>query len=144
MMDNNKVITAVSNEFDAALVGEFSIKDLPESFRTFLSKYYPAYIQKRRVLTTNENFSFVITTKQVDEYLQFVTDDFHGFNFSTITGRINTKENLLDLNVEIPQFNYKNIAFYNLLLKGNGDLNKLGIETNIADIYFNDSLHFPG
>ncbi len=144
MMDNNKVITAVSNEFDAALVGEFSIKDLPEAFRTFLSKYYPAYIQKRRVLTTNENFSFVITTKQVDEYLQFVTDDFHGFNFSTITGRINTKENLLDLNAEIPQFNYKNIAFYNLLLKGNGDLDKLGIETNIADIYFNDSLHFPG
>ncbi|RYF95873.1 MAG: hypothetical protein EOO00_04065, partial [Chitinophagaceae bacterium] len=93
MMDNNKVITAVSNEFDAALVGEFSIKDLPESFRTFLSKYYPAYIQKRRVLTSNENFSFVITTKQVDEYLQFVTDDFHGFNFSTITGRINTREN---------------------------------------------------
>ena len=144
MMDNNKVITAVSNEFDAALVGEFSIKDLPESFRTFLSKYYPAYIQSRRVLEANENFSFVITTKKVDEYLQFVTDDLHGFNFSTITGRINTKENLLDLNAEIPQFNYKNIAFYNLMLKANGDLNKLGIESKIADIYFSDSLHFPG
>ncbi len=144
MMDNNKVITAVSNEFDAALVGEFSIKDLPESFRTFLSKYYPSYIKSRRALTTNENFSFVVTTKKVDEYLQFVTDDLFGFNFSTITGRINTKENLLDLNAEIPQFNYKNIAFYNLVLKANGDLNKLGIESNIADIYFSDSLHFPG
>jgi hypothetical protein len=144
MMDNNKVITAVSNEFDAALVGEFSIKDLPESFRTFLSKYYPAYIKSKRVLETNENFSFVITTKKVDEYLQFVTDDLHGFNFSTITGRINTKENLLDLNAEIPQFNYKNVSFYNLMLKANGDLNKLGIESNIADIYFSDSLHFPG
>ena len=144
MMDNNKVITAVSNEFDAALVGEFSIKDLPESFRTFLSKYYPTYIQSRRVLQTNENFSFVITTKKVDEYLQFVTDDIHGFNFSTVTGRINTKENLLDLNAEIPQFNYKNIAFYNLMLKANGDLNKLAVESNIADIYFSDSLHFPG
>ncbi|MHA4846606.1 translocation/assembly module TamB domain-containing protein [Flavitalea antarctica] len=144
MMDNNKVITAVSNEFDAALVGEFSIKDLPESFRTFLSKYYPSYIQSKRVLEANENFSFVITTKKVDEYLQFVTDDLHGFNFSTITGRINTKENLLDLNAEVPQFNYRNVAFYNLMLKANGDLDKLGIETNIADIYFSDSLHFPG
>ncbi|MET0243648.1 MAG: translocation/assembly module TamB domain-containing protein, partial [Flavitalea sp.] len=144
MMDNNKVITAVSNEFDAALVGEFSIKDLPESFRTFLSKYYPTYIKSRRALTSNENFSFVVTTKKVDEYLQFFTKDLHGFNFSTVTGRINTKENLLDLNAEIPQFNFRNISFYNLMLKANGDLNKLGVETNIADIYLSDSLHFPG
>lgn len=144
VIDNNKVITAVSNEFDAALAGEFTIKDLPEAFRTFLSKYYPSYIQKRRILQTNENFSFVITTKKVDEYLQFFTNDFHGFNYTTLTGRINTKENLLDLNVEIPQFNYKNIAFYNLLLKANGNLDSLAMESNIADVYINDSLHFPG
>jgi hypothetical protein len=144
VIDNNKVITAVSNEFDAALAGEFTIKDLPEAFRTFLSKYYPSYIQKKRVLQTNENFSFVITTKKVDEYLQFFTNDFHGFNYTTVTGRINTKENLLDLNVEIPQFNYRNIAFYNLLLKANGNLDSLAMESNIADVYINDSLHFPG
>jgi hypothetical protein len=143
MVDNNKIITALSNEFDAALAGEFSIKDLPAAFQTFLNKYYPAYIKPSRVSLKNENFSFVITTKKVDDYIGLIHKDLSGFNFSTITGRINSKENLLDLNVDVPQFGYKNIAFYNLNLKGTGTLDSLTAETNIADVYINDSLHFP-
>lgn len=144
MVDNNKIITAISNEFDAALAGEFSIQDLPAAFQTFLNKYYPAYINPSRVMLGNENFSFVITTKKVDDYIGLIHKDLSGFNFSTITGRINSKENLLDLNVEIPQFGYKNIAFHNLNLKGTGTLDSLSAETRIADVYVNDSLHFPG
>lgn len=144
MVDNNKIITALSNEFDAALAGEFSIKDLPAAFQTFLNKYYPAYIKPSRVTLKNENFSFVITTKKVDDYIGLIHKDLSGFNFSTITGRINSKDNLLDLNAEIAQFGYKNIAFYNLNLKGTGSLDSLTAQTNIADVYINDSLHFPG
>ena len=144
LVDNNKIITALSNEFDAALAGEFSIKDLPAAFQTFLNKYYPTYINPSRVTLKNENFSFVITTKKVDDYIGLIHKDLSGFNFSTITGRINSKENLLDLNVEVPQFGYKNIAFYDAKLKGTGTLDSLTAETSIADVYINDSLHFPG
>jgi hypothetical protein len=144
MVDNNKIITAISNEFDAALAGEFSIKDLPAAFQTFLNKYYPAYIEPSRVALKNENFSFVVTTKKVNDYISLIHKDLSGFNFSTVTGRINSKENLLDLNAEIPQFAYKNITFYNLNLKGTGTLDSLSAETKIGDVYINDSLHFPG
>lgn len=143
-MGNNKVITVLSNEFDGVLVGEFSIRDLPASFTTFLNKYFPSYIKPGHATLENENFSFVITTKKVDEYLDFVHKDLGGFNYSTITGRINSHENLLDLNAEIPQFSYKNIYFYNLNLKGTGNLDTLSMQSSIADIYINDSLHFPG
>lgn len=143
IMGTNKVITVVSNEFDAALVGEFSILELPAAFRTFLNKYYPSYIKPAKSLT-NENFSFVITTKKVDEYFGFIDNHLGGFNYSTITGRINSNENLLDLNAEIPQFNYKNITVYNVGLKGVGNLDSLSVESTIADVYINDSLHFPG
>ncbi len=143
-LGTNKVITVLSNEFDAALVGQFSIRDLPSSFRTFLHKYYPSYIGEGRVMQHDENFSFVITTKKVDEYLDFFDKNLNGFNYSTVTGRINTRENMLDLNVEVPQFSYKNIAFYNVALKGTGNLDSLSLENSIADVYINDSLHFPG
>jgi len=143
-MGNNKVITVVSNEFDAALVGEFSIRDLPSAFRTFLHKYYPSYIPEGRAFKSDENFSFVVTTKKVDEYLDFVDKNLNGFNYSTVTGRINSKENLLDLNAEVPQFSYKNISFYNIAVKGTGNLDSLSLQNTIADVYINDSLHFPG
>ena len=143
-MGDNKVIKVLSNEFDAALVGQFSIRDLPTAFRTFLHKYYPSYIGEGRAIKSDENFSFVVTTKKVDEYLDFFDKNLSGFNYSTFTGRINTKENMLDLNVEVPQFNYRNIAFYNVALKGTGNLDSLTLENSIADVYINDSLHFPG
>lgn len=143
-MGDNKVIKVLSNEFDAALVGQFSIRDLPTAFRTFLNKYYPSYIGEGRVIKSDQNFSFVITTKKVDEYLDFFDKNLSGFNYSTFTGRINNKENMLDLNVEVPQFSYKNIAFYNVVLKGTGNLDSLTLENSIADVYINDSLHFPG
>ena len=144
VLDNNKVITVLSNEFDAALVGEFTINELPSAFQTFLNKYYPSYIKPSKKATKNENFSFVITTKNVQDYLDLFVSDLKGFNYSTITGRINNRENLLDINAEIPQFSYKTTSFYNLALKGSGTMNNLSLETNIADVYINDSLHFPG
>jgi hypothetical protein len=140
----NKVITVVSNEFDGALVGEFSIKDLPDAVRSFLNKYYPSYIKPSHKELKNENFSFVFTTKKVDEYMSFIDKNLTGFNYSTVSGHINSKENLLDLNVEVPQFGYKNILFYNLNLKGVGNYDTLALTSSIADVYINDSLHFPG
>ena len=143
IVDNQKIITALSNQFDAAIAGEFSINELPAAFQAFLHKYYPAYIKPPKTALKNENFSFVITTKQVDEYIGLIHKDLSGFNYSTITGRINSKENLLDLNAEVPQFGYRNISVYNLNLKGTGTLDSLSVESNIADVYINDSLHFP-
>ena len=143
IVDNNKTITVVSNEFDGAIVGEFSIHDLPASFQTFLNKYYPSYIKPAKTIPINQNFSFVITTKKVDEYIDLFNKDLKGFNNAGVSGRINTKDNLLDLNVDLPAFGYKNIAFDNLVLKGRGNLDSLSMETTIGDVHLNDSLHFP-
>ena len=143
IIDNNKTITVVSNEFDGAIAGEFSIHDLPASFQTFLNKYYPSYIKPAKSLPTNQNFTFVITTKKVEEYIDLFDKDLKGFNNAGVSGRINTRDNLLDLNVDLPSFGYKNIAFDNLSLNGRGNLDTLSIETNIGDVRLNDSLHFP-
>lgn len=142
--DKNKVITVLSNEFDAALAGEFSIKDLPAAFQTFLNKYYPSYIKPSKNQLKNENFSFVVTTKNVEDYIHLLDLDISGFNYSTIAGRINNKENLLDVNAEIPQFNFRNIAIYDLSLKGSGNMDRIALQSSIGDVYINDSLHFPG
>jgi hypothetical protein len=143
VMDNNKTLTVVSNEFDGAIAGEFSIRNLPATFQTFLNRYYPAYIKPSATGLGNANFSFVITTKKVDEYISLIDPKLQGFNFSTISGRINTQESLLDLNAEVPQFNYQNVSFYNTNLKGRGNLDSLVMESSIGDVYINDSLHFP-
>ena len=144
VIENNKTITVVSNEFDGAIVGEFSIKDLPASFQTFLNKYYPSYIKPAKSVPANQNFSFVITTKKVEDYIDLFNTNLSGFNNGGLSGRIDTRNNLLDLNVDLPSFSYKRIRFDNLTLKGRGSFDSLSIETTIGDVSINDSLHFPG
>jgi hypothetical protein len=143
IVDNNKTITVVSNEFDGAIAGEFSIKDLPASFQTFLNKYYPSYIQPAKTVPTNQNFTFVITTKKVEDYIDLFDKDLKGFNNAGISGRIDTRSNLLDLNVDLPSFGYKTVSFDNLTLKGRGNLDTLSMEASIGEVFLSDSLHFP-
>ena len=142
--NNNKTITILSNEFDAALVGAFSIRDLPAAFQTFLNKYYPSYVMPAKSKLAPEDFSFVITTKKVDDYLELFEKKLKGFNNSSINGRLDTRENLLELNADIPQFAYGKTTFNNVTLKGSGNLDSLSAETTIGDVLINDSLHFPG
>jgi len=144
VVDNNKTITIVSNEFDGAIVGEFSIKDLPSSFQTFLNKYYPSYVKPARSVPANQNFSFVITTKKVEDYIDLFNVNLSGFNNAGLSGRIDTRNNLLDLNIDLPSFAYRHILFDNLTLKGRGTFDSLSMETTIGDVTLNDSLHFPG
>ena len=143
IIDSSKTITVMSNEFEGAIVGEFSIKKLPAAFQEFLHRYYPSYIKPNTVKLSREKFSFVITTRQVDPYLDLFTKNFSGFNNTNINGRINSDQNLLNVNADVPQFNYKNISFYKVELKGNGNYDSLSLDTRIGEVYVNDSLHFP-
>jgi hypothetical protein len=142
--DNNKTITLESNEFNGAFVGDFSIKNLPAAFQTFLNKYYPTYISPAKSRPSNQDFSFVISTRKVQDYLDLFDKKLKGFDNTSISGRITSKENLLDLNIDVPQFSYNNIVFNNVSIKGRGSLDSLSMQTDIGEITINDSLHFPG
>ncbi|MEP6726250.1 MAG: hypothetical protein ABJC98_10560 [Bacteroidota bacterium] len=141
---NSKSIVVESNEFDAAVAGEYSIRELPAAFQIFLNRYYPSYIKPSTKKITNQNFSFVITTKKIDDYLDLVDKNLKGFNNSNISGRINSKENLFNLDADVPRFSYKNIIFSNTNLQGRGNLDSLGMALTVGDVSVNDSLHFPG
>ncbi len=144
MVGNRKTIIVLSNEFDALLVGDFSIKELPNAFQTFLNRYYPNYINPSQKKLKNEIFSFNVTTKKIDDYLGFFDPNLRGFNNTSLSGRINVQNNLFELDAEVPQFGYKNIAFYNVNLQGRGTLDTLSLNTKVGDVFVNDSLHFPG
>ncbi|MBZ5856709.1 translocation/assembly module TamB domain-containing protein [Flavihumibacter profundi] len=141
--NGNKTITVKSNEFEGILAGEFNISSLPDAFQTFLNRYYPSYIAASKKKVSN-NFSFFVTTRKVDDYLDLLDKNLKGFNYSTINGQVNTRENIFGFDADIPQFGYKKLGFYNAKLKARGTYDSLDVSTSIGDIFVNDSLHFPG
>lgn len=143
IIDGQKHLTVRSTEFDANLVGNFNISDLPNSFTAFLSRYYPSYIKPPRTTPQNQVFSFDITTHMVEDYIPLVDSSLYGFNNSRITGSINTLTNDLVLNANVPWFRFQQYSFSNATIKANGNYEKLTLSGQTTNITIGDSLNIP-
>jgi hypothetical protein len=141
--DGQKHLSLRSNEADADITGNFKIQDLPESFQTFLSRYYPAYIQKPSHLVSDQDFSFEIKTKNIDEYIQLADSRLKGFDNSKISGNLKLKSNELNIRAQVPEFSYDGKIFNNVLLEGKGSFDSLATKITAEDVAISDSMHLP-
>lgn len=136
-------ITLSSNEFDASIEGKYNVLDLPNTFQTFLHQYYPAYISKPRNVVKNQEFNFIVSTKNIEGYLALFTKDVKGLSNSSIAGTINMKDTMFELNADVPEFAFKNTRFVNTSIEGRGNLDALDLKGNIENIWTSDSSGFP-
>ncbi|MBS1744356.1 MAG: translocation/assembly module TamB domain-containing protein [Bacteroidetes bacterium] len=142
--DEKKYLSLQSNEIDAELMGQFKILELPDAFKLFLNRYYPAYIPKPTYALSDQHFNFDIRTRQVDEYIRLLDKRLSGFNYSTVNGHLNLANSELIINADVPDFAYDGKTFTNTRLKGYGNGDTLKADVSMDDIGINDSLHFPG
>src|SRR6185437_10872467 len=142
-IDGKKVLSIETNELFASINGSFRILELPNAFQLFLNKYYPAYINKPKKNVENQNFSFLINTKNISEYINLFDTKITGFDNSVISGEINIATNTLNMLATVPKFNYSNISFNNIALSGTGTKDTLVFKGDIEDVVINDSLHSP-
>lgn len=141
--NDQKTLTIHTNELDADLTGNFKILELPDAFKVFLSRYYPAYIKKPSYAVSDQNFSFLIKTKEADAYTQLLDKRLSGFSNSTISGNLNLKENELNVNADVPLFSYDGKVFNNVRLASRGNLDSLQANIDVDEIRINDSLRLP-
>lgn len=142
-VNNNKILRLYSDEIDAEISGNFSILDLPNSFKFFLSRYYPAYIKKPSYAVSNQDFIFNVRTKKVDDLVPLLDDRISGLNNSTFTGSLNIAKSELELFARIPQFSFAGKNFKNIVLNADGTMDTLRTDVAIDNIQLSDSLNFP-
>ena len=138
-----KNLTLNSDELIGQVTGDFSIRELPDAFKLFLNKYYPAYIRKPNGALVNQSFTFDIQTNYIDEYINLLDSNLHGFNNSHVSGELNSVKNQMQLNVDVTGFTYKKFAFQNIRLNGKGNLEKLEVTGLLDRVDISDSLSFP-
>ncbi len=141
---NRKVLTAVSNQFDVKIIGEqYSILDLPNSFQSFLSHYYPAYISPPAVFPQNQRFSVIINTRDFDNYARLIDSNFSEIDNAQIIGSVNTEDSGFNLTIKLPNAKYGKYRLEDAELKGIGNYDTLTLTGTIGKIYVSDSLYFP-
>ncbi|HEX8278119.1 MAG TPA: hypothetical protein VF540_05465, partial [Segetibacter sp.] len=138
-----RLLSLSSNEFDASIMGEYKILDLPNTFQTFLNKYYPSYINKPRNIVKDQRFDFILNTKNIEGYTLLFNKNLTGFSNSSISGTINTVDTVFEVNADIPEFSFKANRFNNIVLNGRGNLDVLQLKGNVGNIWIGDSAGFP-
>ncbi len=142
-IDGAKHLSVRSPEVEGNINGDFSLKDLPEAFKLFLNKYYPAYIKEPSRKIRDQSFTFKIKTNYVSDLLNLFDTTFQGFNDAEVTGRLDTKQNQLELATYVPVFAYKQFEFQNVNVNGKGTFQNLALTTTIDHLKVSDSLSFP-
>jgi hypothetical protein len=138
-----KTLAFSSNDAEGTIKGEFNIEQLPSAFSLLLNKYYPSYFKKPTRKLSNQNFTFDIKTKEVDEYVQLLDKRLRGFNNSTFNGSLQLPGDKLNLTATIPEFSYDGKTFVNTQLNAFGTGDTLATTITVDDIGISDSLHLP-
>ncbi|TXH20207.1 MAG: hypothetical protein E6Q95_06205 [Chitinophagaceae bacterium] len=121
IQDSVKNLSVLSNEFAAHLKGKFNLEQLPNSFTSFLSKYYPSYIKAPAKKPANQNFSFDIKTYEFEDFAHLLDSSISGLNYTFVSGTLNTNENNLFLDASTPFFAYNNIRISDIKLNAVGN-----------------------
>ena len=137
-----KKLTAVANEFNASITGDFDLEGLPDAFTVFLHRYYPSYIKAPKFVKP-QVFTFDITTGFVEDYIKLIDPRLTGFNNSRITGSLNTSANTMTIDAEVPFAQFKKYQFSDIKLKGTGDLQKLTLTGELGNAQIGENLIFP-
>ncbi|HVK97157.1 MAG TPA: hypothetical protein VM368_05035, partial [Flavisolibacter sp.] len=137
-----RTLKAVSNEFDLTVNGDFDLASLPNAFTLFLSRYYPAYIKAPNQVKP-QSFTFDLTTGIVEDYLKILDERLGGFNNSRITGSLDVAANAMTIDANVPYFSYNNNEFSDVVLKGQGDFQKLSLSGEVLNAVVDSSIILP-
>ncbi len=142
-VDGRKTLSMSSNEFGATIVGDFNILGLPNSFQAFLHRYYPAYINAPYSVPTNQNFEVTLNTKDIEPYLKLFAKDIAGLNNVSLSGKINTAQNLFNFTADVPYFKFKKYEVSGAKFIGKGTQDSLNLIGDVEKFALSDSFSFP-
>lgn len=139
----NKVLQVATNEMEGNITGKFKILELPDAFSIFLNRYYPSYFKKPNHDMGDQDFSFSIKTKLVDEYVRLFDHRLKGFDNAEFSGSLRMAQNLFNVQANVPMFNYDDKVFDNISLSAIGNMDSLKTDISVNEIKISDSLRLP-
>ncbi len=141
--NNYRTFNLRGSDIEVNMQGNFEFAQLGPTFSQYFSQFYPLYFNQHSPLTKDQDIAFDITLKNTSSFLKILNNGISGFNNSTLSGSINTKNRVFSISAQVPKFTYKKIAVYDYTIKGEGNFDSLMIKSKASSLVFNDSLSFP-
>lgn len=135
----DKLLTISSNAFTGKIQGRYQLSTLPASFQYYMAGYLPNYINIPTKEAPPQDISFQLTTHDLDSLLGVLAPTLSGFNNAEIDGYLNTSQQQLKLNANIPSAVVNGITLKNTTVAGSGDFNTLTLKAGIGNAIMPDT-----
>ncbi|UYQ91093.1 translocation/assembly module TamB [Chitinophaga horti] len=140
--NNQKALRIKGSEVDGYVTGNYSFMELPYAFQLFLNKYYPSYFKVPEGNPPAQDFRFAFQFGEVDKLIRAFNDDISGLNQTKVEGALNTATGSFTINAHVPFAQYDVYGVRDLVLKSNGDFNKINLSTQLGQVLYKDSTIF--
>ncbi|HEY0272612.1 MAG TPA: translocation/assembly module TamB domain-containing protein, partial [Chitinophaga sp.] len=141
---NVKTLRLQGNEVNGFIRGDYSLRQLPQTFQMLLYKYYPNYFLEPDIKEIRQHFSFAFEFGQVEKLIRAFDTHTHGFNGTTIAGELNTEQQggHVNLDVVVPSAGYDNYGVTDLHLLSTGDLDHINISASMGSVLNKNNVLF--
>ncbi len=142
---------------EAKLSGNYNFAELPRLLVNYVSEYFPLEKEgaisllpaavagmagdKRKV--ADQQFELFIAISQPLEVLQMFVPEIEKLDTANITFAFDSRQQLLDLNVFVPEFKYANISTDSILFQIKGGADTLALSLTLDTINYDDKVKIP-
>ncbi len=133
------IMTIKSNALDAQFKGQYHLTKLAPSVQYYISGYLPDYIKKPSKDAPDQNLEFELETKELDNIFAVLLPQVGGFNHTTISGALNTRQQSLTIKGNIDEGIIGNNKLRNVVITGNGNFQKLNVIVDAGEVVLGDS-----
>ena len=117
-------ITVKSKLVDANLKGTLNLATIPDVIKNYTENYLKTSIQDNRIDREGQNFEFKVNFHDPGLFAKLFIPDLKEFEAGVIEGNFNGPKSEMNVQVELPLINYKDIVIKNmqLIIQSNSDL----------------------
>lgn len=133
--EKKRKFVIASDVADIVLDGNFSFRNLSNTFKEYLTNYFPYNIQYNDTLATRDlAIDFDIKLKKTTNITQLFLPKLSSIDGGKIKGSFNNRSRYLNLTAEIPAVNYDSIAINNIAFDALSNEEELLFQLNIDSI----------
>ncbi|MCU4163587.1 translocation/assembly module TamB domain-containing protein [Carboxylicivirga caseinilyticus] len=140
---DEKHIVLQSDLMEGDLIGTYNFTYFRQIFIKHIQQYLPALenlLPQKEVRLRENDFTFSCRLKKMSELMNLLQPDLVVSDDGIVLGKFNSKENVLDLTVELGEFEYKELILVNPELQiASNDKNDLSIITRCKEVLLNES-----
>ncbi len=140
IVNGKKRLALESNIAGGHIEGDYLLSRLPYSFQYYISGYLPNYISVPTRYAPDQDINYYLQTRETDSLLAVIMPGMKGFNNATISGALNTNQQYLRLNANIPYGYINGIYFDSATITASGNFNQLLVKADAEKLALGDGL----